>query len=154
MYRLPSVRPCHGSGEQSPGSFHRKPGSMLDHSEWDSGFVSHYFSFSVRIIPPTRRSRISFIYHRRQSTEFTLEQATKAQRVEQRHSSILSLISALDRGGWSTPRPGRFTPGKESVLIVQQARWAQGWSRRLRKISPPPGFDPWTVQPIASQSTD
>ena len=27
-------------------------------------------------------------------------------------------------GGWSTPRPGRFTPGKEPVPIVQEARWA------------------------------
>ena len=24
----------------------------------------------------------------------------------------------------------------------------------LRKISPPPGFDPWTVQPLASRYTD
>ena len=30
---------------------------------------------------------------------------------EMRYSSTLSLTSALDRGGWSTSRPGRFTPG-------------------------------------------
>jgi hypothetical protein len=30
----------------------------------------------------------------------------------------------------------------------------QGWSRLVQKISPPPGFDPWTVQPIASRYTD
>jgi hypothetical protein len=30
----------------------------------------------------------------------------------------------------------------------------QGRSGRLRKISPPPGFDPRTVQPIASRYTD
>jgi hypothetical protein len=32
-----------------------------------------------------------------------------------------------------------------------------GWvgrSGRLRKISPPPGFDPRTVQPVASRYTD
>ena len=29
---------------------------------------------------------------------------------EYRYSSTLSLISALDGGGYSTPRPGRFTP--------------------------------------------
>jgi hypothetical protein len=28
--------------------------------------------------------------------------------------------------GWSTPRPGRFTPGKDPVLIVQEAGWAPG----------------------------
>jgi hypothetical protein len=33
---------------------------------------------------------------------------------KQRYNSTLSLTLALDEGGWSTPRPGRFTPGKES----------------------------------------
>jgi len=32
--------------------------------------------------------------------------------VEYKYSSTLSLTSALDGGGWSTPRPGRFTPVK------------------------------------------
>jgi hypothetical protein len=26
-------------------------------------------------------------------------------------------------GGWSTPRPGSFTPGKDTVPIVQEAGW-------------------------------
>ena len=30
------------------------------------------------------------------------------------------------RGGWSVPRPGRFTPGKNPVPIVQEAGWAPG----------------------------
>jgi len=34
------------------------------------------------------------------------------------YSSILSLTSALDRVGGQTPRPGRFTPGKDPVHIV------------------------------------
>jgi hypothetical protein len=42
------------------------------------------------------------------------------------YSSTLSLTSALDEGGWSTPRPGRFTPGNNTVLIVQEAGWAPG----------------------------
>ena len=33
---------------------------------------------------------------------------------EERYSSTLSLTSALDGCGWSTPRPGYFTPGKET----------------------------------------
>ena len=40
---------------------------------------------------------------------------------EKRYSSTLSLTSALDGGGWSTPRPGRFTPGNDPVPIVQEA---------------------------------
>jgi len=42
--------------------------------------------------------------------KFDLEQATKAQRGEQMYSSTLTLTSALDVAGWSTPRHGRFTP--------------------------------------------
>jgi hypothetical protein len=45
---------------------------------------------------------------------------------EQRYSSTLSLTPALDGGGWSTPRPGRFTPGNDPVPIVQEAGWAPG----------------------------
>ena len=37
---------------------------------------------------------------------------------EKMYSSTLSITSALDGGGWSTPRPGRFTPGKDTVPIV------------------------------------
>ena len=40
---------------------------------------------------------------------------------EQRYSSTLSLTSALDGDGWSRPRPGRFTTGKDPVSIVQEA---------------------------------
>ena len=29
-------------------------------------------------------------------------------------------------GGWSTPRPGRFTPEQYPVPIVQEAKWAPG----------------------------
>jgi hypothetical protein len=34
--------------------------------------------------------------------------------------------SALEGGGWSAPCPGRFTPGKDPVPIVQEAGWASG----------------------------
>ena len=44
---------------------------------------------------------------------------------EQMYSSNLPSTSALDGGG-STARPGRFTPGKDPVPIVQEAGWAPG----------------------------
>jgi len=37
---------------------------------------------------------------------------------EERCNCTLSLTSALDGGGRSTPRPGRFTPGNDSAPIV------------------------------------
>jgi hypothetical protein len=45
---------------------------------------------------------------------------------EQKHSSILSLTLALDGGGWSMPHHSHFTPGKDQVHIVEDARWAPG----------------------------
>jgi hypothetical protein len=53
------------------------------------------------------------------------------------------------RGGWSAPRPGRFTPEKDPVPIAREA-----WLGRVRKIAPLPGSDPRTVQPVASRYTD
>ena len=38
--------------------------------------------------------------------------------------STLALTSALSGGGWSTPRPGHFTPSNDSVPTVQEAGWA------------------------------
>ena len=40
---------------------------------------------------------------------------------EQMYSSTLPSMTALVGGGWSTPYPGRFTPGKNPVPIVQEA---------------------------------
>jgi hypothetical protein len=64
-----------------------------------------------------------------------------------------------DRGtgrGWGvsvTPRP-LFNPGKDPVPIEQEAGWAPGPVWKVRKISPPPGFNSRTVQPVTSRYTD
>jgi len=50
--------------------------------------------------------------------------------------------------------PAALYPGKDPVTTVQEAGWASGRSGQMRKISPPPGFDPRTVQPVASHYTD
>ena len=42
------------------------------------------------------------------------------------YSSTLPSTSTLDGGGWSTPRTGRFTSGKDPVPTVQEAGWAPG----------------------------
>jgi hypothetical protein len=48
--------------------------------------------------------------------------------------------SALGGGGWSTPRPGRFTPGKDPVPIVQEAGSAPGPVRTCAKNLVPTGI--------------
>jgi hypothetical protein len=40
---------------------------------------------------------------------------------KQRYSSTLSLTSALNEGGWLTPRPGRFTSGNDVSHSVEEA---------------------------------
>jgi hypothetical protein len=60
------------------------------------------------------------------------------------------------RWGWGvsvTPR-SLFTPGKDPVPIVQEAGWATGPVWRGTENLVPPGFDPRTVQPLASRYTD
>ena len=57
-------------------------------------------------------------------------------------------------GGWSAPHPCCFTPRKDPLPIVQELGGPQRRSLRVRKISPPPGFDFWTVQAALSRYTD
>ena len=70
------------------------------------------------------------------------------------YRSTLSLTSALDGSGWSTPRPGRCTPGKTRYPLYGRLGGPQDRSGRVRKISPPPGFDPPIVHPVGSRYTD
>ena len=53
------------------------------------------------------------------------------------------------------PHHSHFTPGKVTQYpLYRRLGGPQGQSGWVRKISPPPGFDPWTVQPVASRYTD
>ena len=54
----------------------------------------------------------------------------------QGYSSTLTLTSALDKGGLSTPRPGRFTPGKEARYpLHRRLGGSHGRSRGKRNNS-------------------
>jgi len=48
----------------------------------------------------------------------------------------------------------RHAPGKTRYPLYRRLGGPQGRSGRVRKISPPPGFDPRTVLPVASRYTD
>jgi len=68
---------------------------------------------------------------------------------EYRYSFTIHLTSALDGGGWLTPRPGRFTPEKETLYPFYKMLSApQGQSGRVRKILPQLGFGPRTFHPV------
>ena len=57
--------------------------------------------------------------------------------------------------GWLTPRFGHFSPWKETRYPFYR-RLDGPWdrSRRVRKISSPPGFGPRSVEPSANRYTD
>jgi hypothetical protein len=60
------------------------------------------------------------------------------------------------RMGWgSASRPGRnLPPGKTHYPLYRRLGGPLGRSGRARKISLPPGYDPRTIQPVASRYTD
>ena len=65
------------------------------------------------------------------------------------------LTTALEGGEGSASRPGRSLPlGKTQYPLYRRVGGPQGRSGQVRKISPPPGFDPRTFQPVASRYTD
>jgi hypothetical protein len=74
---------------------------------------------------------------------------------EYRYSSTLSLTSALDGTGWSTPHSGHFTPRKETwYLLYGRLGGPQGQSGRVGNISPKSKFDQRTFQIVASRYND
>ena len=83
----------------------------------------------------------------------TLAQATKAQRGS-RCITTLPLTSAIDGAGGQRRVLPALPPGKTRYLLYRRLCWPQGRSGRVRNISPPPGFHPRTVQPVASRYTD
>ena len=50
--------------------------------------------------------------------------------------------------------PAALPPGKTRYPLYRRLDGPQSRSGRVRKISPPPGFDPRTVQSVASNYTD
>ena len=59
------------------------------------------------------------------------------------------------RSKGSASRSGSSLPlGKTRYLLYRRLSGPQGWSGQVWKILPPPGFVPWTVEPVASRYTD
>jgi hypothetical protein len=58
------------------------------------------------------------------------------------------------RVGGQRHAPAAFPPGKTRHPLYRRLGGSHGRSGRVRKISPPQGFDPRTVQPVASRYTD
>ena len=65
------------------------------------------------------------------------------------------MTMALKGSEGSASRPGRsLPPGKTRYPLYGRLGGPQGRSGQVQRISPPPGFYPRTVQPVASHYTD
>jgi hypothetical protein len=74
-------------------------------------------------------------------------------RVEVQLYSVLDLGTIRVEG--SASRPGRILPlGNTRYPLYRRLGGLQGRFGQLLKISPPPGFDPRTIQSVPSRYTD
>ena len=65
------------------------------------------------------------------------------------------MTTALEGDEGSASRPGRsLPPRKTRYPLYRRLGGPKGRSGQVRKISPPPGFDPRIVQPVANRYTD
>jgi len=73
---------------------------------------------------------------------------------EQMYGSTRPSTSALMGVGGQRHAPAALPRGKSQYPLYRRLGGPQGRSGRVQKISPPPGFDPRTVQSVASRYTD
>jgi hypothetical protein len=83
--------------------------------------------------------------------KFTLEQATKDQ---MGRWGTVPLTSALDGVNGQHYSPAVLPPGNIGCSLYRRLVGPQGRSGQVRKILPPLGFDPRTIQPVTIRYTD
>jgi hypothetical protein len=75
---------------------------------------------------------------------------------EQKNSATVSLTKAIYGAGGQRHVPAVLPPGKNRYPLYRRVGGSQSRFGRVQKTSStlPPGFDPQTVQPVASRYTD
>ena len=129
---------------------------MLKHTTWNFTEVTDQFYesiWSVRLNGGARESNlINKVQGKGKGHPITGHEGPE---VEYRYSSTLSSNSALDGGvGGQRHAPAALPPRKTGYPLYRRLGGSRGWSWQVRKISPLPGFDPRTVQPVASRYID
>ena len=115
-----------------------------------------YLAYDGRGLPQTS----SFVNRENVKVKCTVVQALRlcTSRMAHRGSrgiALLFLDQGTRRGEGSALRPGRSVPpGKTRYPLYRRLGDPQGRSGQVRKISPPPGFDPRTDPLVASRYTD
>jgi hypothetical protein len=86
--------------------------------------------------------------------KFTLDTGHVDTEREQRYSSTLSLTLVVEGLGGQRQAPAALPPEKTRYPLCRRLGGSQEQSERVRKFWPSPGFDPRTVQPLASRYID
>jgi len=89
--------------------------------------------------------------------KYSLEQTTKAQRGRNTGIQVYSSFFFMARwvvGIKATSRPLYALNFDTLYPLHRRPGGPLGRSERVQNTSPPPGFDPWTVQPVAGHYTD
>ena len=84
--------------------------------------------YNYKRLGRTRKDSVFPIFGIKIKVKVTIQYDMKIQRRVEIYISALSLTSALDKGGWSTPRPppAALPPGKDPVPTIQEAGLATG----------------------------
>ena len=86
--------------------------------------LSDLYSHTLKnVFRPLKQIRLTYCNCYVQVTPWYACGGTERRR---RYSFNPFATSALEGGGRSAPHPGRFTSGKEPVLLVQEAEWTSG----------------------------
>jgi len=85
--------------------------------------------------------------------KFTLQQSMKTQSAS-RGTALFYVTSALAGIGGHRNAPAALPPGETQYPFYRKLGGSQNRNGQVQKMSPPPAFDPQTVQPVASRYTD
>ena len=109
-----------------------------------TSFLSGFIAISIR----GKAGKVALVQALRLCASRTAHRGSKA-------IALLFLDHGTRRGEGSASRPGRsLPPGKTRYPLYRRLGGPHGRSGQVRNISPLPGFDHRTVQPVASCYTD
>jgi hypothetical protein len=103
-------------------------------------FIAVYWLFSLNL----------FLIHLYIKVKITLQRSTKTMK----YNSTLCLILVIDGVSGELYASAVLPPWETRYPLYRRLNRLQGLFKRVRKISHPQGFDPRTVQPVASRYTD
>ena len=127
---------------------------------WTLWFTVCTNFYKMLVVKITKIFHVIGLHPSKGKVKFILVQALKlctgrTAHMGSRGIALLFLDHGTRWGEGSALRPGRsLPPGKTRYPLYRRLGGPRGRTGQVPKISPTPGFNPRTVQPIASRYTD